>query len=196
MLLSGYVRIAGVDEVGRGCLCGPVVAAAVILPIGLLIDGVTDSKKLTAGRREKLFARIKKHAAGIGVGCVSARDIDRINILEATRKAMLQAVRRMDPPPDCLLIDAVRLPDIGIPQNPIIRGDLLSHSISAASIIAKVIRDRLMAVYGRRYPEYGLSKNMGYGSRQHVEALRIYGPSPIHRLTFRKVRDCRCLFPD
>jgi ribonuclease HII len=185
---SGFHRVAGIDEAGRGPLAGPVVASAVILPPGCSIDRLTDSKKLTAALREELFPIIEDQAVAIGVGIADAALIDRINILEATRRAMQEAVASLQPYPDFLLIDALRL-DLPIPQKGIIKGDLLSHSISAASVIAKVTRDRLMEAYHQRYPEYGFKKHKGYGTRDHLRVLRELGPTPIHRKTFRGVRE-------
>ena len=183
---QGYRLIAGIDEVGRGSLAGPVVAAAVILPPGLIIDGVNDSKKLTPARREVLYHVIHQHALATGIGVVGNEDIDRINILRATIRAMEMAVRDLKIPPDYLLIDAVSLSDSRIPQRPIIKGDMLSVSIASASIVAKVTRDRLMTEEHSLFPQYNFMSHKGYGTRDHVSRLRLYGPSIIHRKSFLK----------
>jgi len=189
---QGYQLIAGIDEAGRGSLAGPVVAAAVILPPGLMIDGVNDSKKLTPRRREALYQVIHQHALATGIGVVGNEDIDRINILRATIRAMEMAVRDLKIPPDYLLIDAVSLSDSRIPQRPIIKGDMLSVSIASASIVAKVTRDRLMTEEHSLFPQYNFMTHKGYGTRDHVSRLRLYGPSIIHRKSFLK----RLLGPD
>lgn len=181
---QGYQLIAGIDEAGRGSLAGPVVAAAVILPPGLMIDGVNDSKKLTPGRREVLYQVIHERALAIGVGVVGNEDIDKINILRATIMAMEMAVKNLKIPPDYLLIDAVSLSDSRIPQRPIIKGDMLSVSIASASIVAKVTRDRLMTEEHSLFPQYNFMTHKGYGTRDHVSRLRLYGPSIIHRKSF------------
>jgi len=191
---GGFCAIAGLDEAGRGALCGPVVAAAVILFKNQRIPGVDDSKQLTHLRRQRLYGEILQSARAVGIGLARAGEIDRINILEATRVAMGRAVGRLRAIPDYLLIDALRLPAVSIPQQAIIKGDCLSHSIAAASIIAKVTRDRIMAVWHRRYPQFGWDTNKGYGTERHLLALREFGPCPIHRKTFRGVCDCRGLF--
>lgn len=183
---QGYQLIAGIDEAGRGSLAGPVVAAAVILPPGLMIDGVNDSKKLTPGRREVLYQVIHQHALATGIGAVGNEDIDRINILRATIMAMEMAVKNLKIPPDYLLIDAVSLPDSMIPQRPVIKGDMLSVSIASASIVAKVTRDRLMTEEHSLFPQYNFMTHKGYGTRDHVSRLRLYGPSIIHRKSFLK----------
>ena len=183
---QGYRLIAGIDEAGRGSLAGPVVAAAVILPPGLIIDGVNDSKKLTPARREVLYHVIHQHALATGIGVVGNEDIDRINILRATIRAMEMAVRDLKIPPDYLLIDAVSLSDSRIPQRPIIKGDMLSVSIASASIVAKVTRDRLMTEEHSLFPQYNFMSHKGYGTRDHVSRLRLYGPSIIHRKSFLK----------
>ena len=185
---QGFRAVAGIDEAGRGPLAGPVVAAAVILPVGLRINGVNDSKQLSAHQREQLFKQITATALTIGIGRVDAATIDRINILQATRLAMLQAVEALTIQPDRLLIDGISTIDLPVPQLTIKQGDSLSASIAAASIIAKVTRDRLMADYDTQYPLYGFIRHKGYGSQQHLEALRLHGPCPIHRRTFRGVR--------
>jgi ribonuclease HII len=193
---QGFKYIAGIDEAGRGALCGPVVAAAVVLPVHTGIQGVDDSKKLTSSSRDDLYAVISKQAVGIGIGLSRAFEIDRINILNATKVAMKRAIRRLPLQPDYLLIDAVKLDRIDIPQKAIIKGDQLSVSIAAASIVAKVIRDRIMTVWGNRYPVYDLQSNKGYATVNHVNGLNQFGPSAIHRMTFKKVYDCRVLFPE
>ena len=179
-----YELICGIDEAGRGPLAGPVVAGAVILPKDCRIMGINDSKKLSAGKREELFAAIQEKASAVGVGMVSPERIDEINILQATYEAMRQAVAALGVVPELLLNDAVRIPGLSVPQVPIIKGDAKSQSIAAASIIAKVTRDRLMEEYDKIMPEYGFASNKGYGSAAHIEALKKYGPSLIHRKTF------------
>lgn len=192
---NGYRLAAGIDEAGRGPLAGPVVAAAVILPEGLLIKGVNDSKKLSPDTRERLFDTIMSQALSVGVGMGSAELIDRINILQATRHAMLEAVSQLDPQPDYLLIDGISTINSPIPQKTIKKGDSLSLSIAAASIIAKVTRDRLMRELDTIHPGYGFSGHKGYGSALHLEAICRLGPSPVHRLTFGGVKEhlpCTC----
>lgn len=179
---SGF--ICGIDEAGRGPLAGPVVAGAVILPKGCRILYLNDSKKLTEKRREELFDEIKEKAVCWRVGIVSPARIDEINILQATYEAMRDAVSQLDPAPNLLLNDAVTIPQVNIPQVPIIKGDAKSLSIAAASVLAKVTRDRLMKEYDKVMPEYGFSSHKGYGSAAHIEALKKYGPSPIHRKSF------------
>jgi ribonuclease HII len=186
---SGFTYVAGIDEAGRGPLAGPVIAAAVILPAGLSIPGVDDSKKLSPDKREKLFEIIMLQALSVGVGIIDPAEIDRINILQATRRAMLTAVQQLSPQPDCLLIDGISTIDSTITQKTIKKGDSLSISIAAASIIAKVTRDRLMIEMDAEYPGYGFSGHKGYGSAAHMEAIRKRGPSPIHRLTFGGVKE-------
>jgi ribonuclease HII len=182
----GARLIAGVDEVGRGSLFGPVVAAAVILDPRYRIRGLRDSKLLPAERREVLAERIRAHAIAWSVAAVDAARIDQINIYQASRLAMVEAVSRLAPSPDHLLIDALRI-DFSCPQTPIIHGDALSASIAAASIIAKVERDRMIREWDPVFPTYGLASNKGYYTRQHVSALRQYGPSPLHRQSFEPV---------
>jgi ribonuclease HII len=184
---EGLTRVAGVDEVGRGPLAGPVVAAAVILDPGRRIAGLRDSKLLTEARRERLAEEIWAQAVAVGVGEVDPATIDRINILEATRLAMRQALARLAAPPQLVLIDAVRLSALGCPQRAIIKGDRRSASIAAASIIAKVHRDRLMAEWDRVYPGYGFAEHKGYATEAHQSALRRNGPCPLHRRSFRGV---------
>lgn len=181
-----YLYICGVDEVGRGPLAGPVAAGAVILPKDCKILYINDSKKLSAAKREELYDIIMEQAVAAEVGMVSPQRIDEINILQATYEAMREAVSKLNPSPTLLLNDAVTIPQIEIPQVPIIKGDAKSISIGAASIIAKVTRDRLMMEYDRLFPEYHFSSNVGYGTKEHIEALQKYGPSPIHRKTFIK----------
>jgi len=183
---SGVCLVAGVDEVGRGSLFGPVVAAAVILDRGYRIRGLRDSKLLPAGRRELLAERIREHAIAWSVAAVDAARIDQINIHHASRLAMLEAVSRLAPAPDHLLIDALRI-DLACPQTPIIHGDALSASIAAASIIAKVERDRMIRDWDPVFPLYDLASNKGYYTRKHASALRQYGPSPLHRQSFEPV---------
>ena len=185
---EGFRFVAGVDEVGRGCLAGPVVAAACILDLAKpLPKGLNDSKKLTAKRREEIAGQLKDGACVFAVGQVEADEIDRINILEATRKAMRLAIEKLDPCADFLLIDAVQLKDMTFPQKAIIKGDSISASIAAASILAKTYRDALMAGYDREFPHYGFASHVGYGTAVHLEALRNHGPCVLHRKTFRGV---------
>lgn len=179
-----YGLVCGVDEAGRGPLAGPVVAGAVILPEGCEILYLNDSKQLSEKRREELFGEIKEKAVAWGVGMASPARIDEINILQATYEAMRQAVSALDPAPQILLNDAVRIPGVALPQVPIIKGDAKSLSIAAASVLAKVTRDRLMREYDKAMPEYGFAAHKGYGSAAHIEALKKYGPSPIHRRSF------------
>ncbi|KJU83593.1 ribonuclease HII [Candidatus Magnetobacterium bavaricum] len=179
--------VAGLDEAGRGPLAGPVVAAAVVLGHGVYIEGVNDSKKLSEPRRRALFFEIVCRAKDIGVGIVDVADIDRVNILNATKTAMKKAVLQLNHPPDILLIDAVKLPDIDIKQVSIIKGDSKSASIAAASIVAKVLRDSFMLAYHQQYPQYGFNKHKGYGTKHHIEMIRAHGPCPIHRRSFAPV---------
>ncbi len=176
--------VCGIDEAGRGPLAGPVVAGAVILPKDCEILYLNDSKQLSAKRREELFDEIKEKAVAWGIGMASPARIDEINILQATYEAMRQAVGMLDPAPQVLLNDAVRIPGIELVQVPIIKGDAKSLSIAAASVLAKVTRDRLMVEYDKVMPEYGFAAHKGYGSAAHIEALKKYGPSPIHRKSF------------
>lgn len=176
--------ICGIDEVGRGPLAGPVVTAAVILPKDCRILYINDSKKLTEKRREELYEVIQREALAIGIGSCTHEEIDEINILQATYKAMREAVGKLSVQPSLLLIDAVHIPDLDVRQVSIVKGDTKSQSIAAASIIAKVTRDRLMRAYDAIYPEYGFASNKGYGTAAHLEALRSVGPCPIHRKTF------------
>lgn len=185
----GYRTIAGLDEAGRGPLAGPVVASAVILPAGHMIPGVDDSKKLTAAQRESLYERIMAEAVAVGVGVSDNLAIDRINILQATLRAMEAAVRELTVVPDYLLIDGISSTSLNIPQKTVKQGDSRSLSIAAASIIAKVTRDRMMTEYDRQYPEYGFAGHKGYGCASHLAAIARCGPCPIHRLTFKGVRE-------
>jgi ribonuclease HII len=183
---KGFRHVAGIDEAGRGPLAGPVVAACVMLPEGCLIEGLNDSKKLSASKRESLYDIIMDRAISVGIGVVDEKRIDSMNILNATKLAMKKSVDQVEPKPDLLLIDAVRLPDIDILQVPIIKGDSLSVSIAAASIIAKVTRDRLIEEADTLYPAYGFKKHKGYGTSEHINAIRKYGICPIHRISFTK----------
>ncbi|RQD74584.1 MAG: ribonuclease HII [Candidatus Syntrophonatronum acetioxidans] len=181
---KGYKYIAGVDEAGRGPLAGPVVAAAVILPPYKYVQGIKDSKKLTASVRSKLFEHIKKEAVSFSTGTVEASYIDNHNIYQAGIEAMERAIKGLDVEADYLLVDAFKIPGISLPQNPIIKGDSLSMSIACASVLAKVTRDRIMEEYDRAYPQYGFGHHKGYATREHMEALRLHGPSPLHRHSF------------
>lgn len=185
---SGYKFIAGLDEVGRGCLAGPVVAAAVILnPKNSLPENLNDSKKLSAKRRTQIAEEIKQTAIAYSIGLVEAEEIDRINILQATKRAMILALEKIQPQADFLLIDALQLEKSPLPQRAIIRGDSTVASIAAASIIAKTFRDALMHDYDKTYPQYGFDKHVGYGTKKHFEALRKHGACEIHRKSFRGV---------
>ena len=183
---DGCSLICGVDEAGRGPLAGPVTAGAVILPKDCTILYLNDSKKLSEKRREELFLEIREKAVSYSVGIVGPERIDEINILQATYEAMRQAVSGLGVVPDLLLNDAVTIPELAIPQVPIIKGDAKSVSIAAASILAKVTRDHLMEEYDRQFPQYGFAKHKGYGTAAHVAALREFGPCPIHRRSFLK----------
>lgn len=183
---EGHGWICGIDEVGRGPLCGPVVASAVILPKDCQILYLNDSKKLSEKKREELYDVIMEQAIAVGIGMASPQEIDEINILQATYEAMRQAIACLKVKPAVLLNDAVTIPGVDIPQIPIIKGDAKSVSIAAASIIAKVTRDRMMVEYDRIYPGYDLASNKGYGTKVHMEALRTVGPCEIHRRTFIK----------
>lgn len=177
-------RIAGIDEVGRGPLAGPVVACAVILPTDHPILYLNDSKRLSAKKRDELYETITSEAVSWALGMESHEVIDDINILQATYSAMRKAIEQLDPKAEFLLIDAVTIPRVTIPQCPIVHGDGLSASIAAASIVAKVTRDRLMDDYDRIYPEYGFARNKGYGTAEHIAAIKRCGPCPIHRRSF------------
>ena len=180
--------VAGVDEAGRGPLAGPVVAAAVILDPAVRVAGLADSKRLSAQSREELDLAIREHAISFAVARVEAGVIDAINILQATMRAMREAVGRLDPAPDEVLVDGNRCPDLPCPARAVVRGDASVAAISAASILAKVARDREMIEMDRRYPEYGFARHKGYGTRAHRDALARLGPSPIHRASFAPVR--------
>ena len=179
-----YANICGIDEVGRGPLAGPVVAGAVILPKDCDILYINDSKKLSEKKREELYSVIMERAVSVGLGYSTPERIDEINILQATYEAMREAIANLGTTPDLLLNDAVTIPQVSIRQVPIIKGDAKSISIGAASIVAKVTRDRLMVQYDEIYPEYGFASNKGYGAQAHIDALKKYGPCPIHRRTF------------
>lgn len=181
---EAYGTICGIDEVGRGPLAGPVVAGAVILPKDCEILYINDSKKLSAAKREELYETIMEQAAAVGIGVVSPERIDEINILQATYEAMREAISKLCIVPDILLNDAVTIPGVAIRQVPIIKGDAKSISIGAASIVAKVTRDRMMTEYDAIFPQYGFASNKGYGSAEHIAALKAYGPSSIHRSSF------------
>jgi ribonuclease HII len=183
----GYRLIAGLDEAGRGPLAGPVVSAAVILPTRCRLAGVNDSKQVSESARAQLFEVIIRRARAVGVGIATEQEIDCLNILEATRLAMRRALASLTPPADYLLIDAVILSNLAIPSRPIIKGDTLSISIAAASIVAKVTRDRMMAVYHQTYPDYNFLSHKGYGTEEHLQRLAQYGPCAIHRRTFAPV---------
>ncbi|HET7438743.1 MAG TPA: ribonuclease HII [Nitrospira sp.] len=183
----GYRRIAGLDEAGRGPLAGPVVASAVVLPTRCRLIGCDDSKQLSELERERLYHVIIKRAVGIGIGSATEQEIDRLNILEATRLAMHRAVAGLSPQPDCLLLDAISLLGCAIPTRSIIKGDALCLSVAAASIVAKVTRDRLMAEYHRLYPHYNFLSHKGYSTEEHLQQLATHGPCPIHRRTFEPV---------
>ena len=183
---AGCGYVCGIDEVGRGPLAGPVVACAVILPEDCDLLYLNDSKQLSAKKREELYPQIMEKAVSVGIGFVGPERIDEINILQATYEAMRQAIQNLSVKPDILLNDAVTIPGVDIRQVPIIKGDAKSASIAAASIVAKVTRDRLMVQYDELYPEYGFASNVGYGAAKHIEALKALGPTPIHRRTFIK----------
>ena len=179
---AGGLVVAGMDEVGRGPLAGPVVTACVVMPEEPVLAWVDDSKKLSESRREKVYEEIMSHALYVGIGEISPEEIDEINILEATRKAMRTAASAV--PADIFLIDAVTKLGLNGREVPIIKGDATSYSIAAASIVAKVTRDRLMIVLDRQYPEYGFARNKGYGTKEHIDALKRSGPCPVHRRSF------------
>lgn len=181
---SDLGAVAGIDEAGRGPLAGPVVAAAVILPKDIFLPFLNDSKKVTEKRRDVLFDQIKQEAIAYGIGIASNALIDEINILQATYEAMREAISKLNKTPDILLVDAVHIPDINIKQVGIVKGDAKSVNIAAASILAKVTRDRLMLEYDKIYPEYGFASNKGYGTAKHIEALKAHGACDIHRRTF------------
>lgn len=186
---NGYKQIAGIDEAGRGALAGPVIAAAVILPINCSIKGVRDSKQLSPTQRARLFDEIHDVAVSVGVGASDHRVIDRLNILEATLLAMQNAVEKLTPSPDYVLVDGLDLPEVGVVGEAIPKGDSKSYSIAAASIIAKITRDRLMVELDRTYPNYGFSQHKGYPTPQHRQAIAQFGASDIHRRTFKLLPD-------
>ena len=183
---DGFELVCGVDEAGRGPLAGPVCAAAVILPKDVQIDGLNDSKKLTDKKRRELFPIITEQAVAYGIAFADEKEIDEINILQATFRAMARAMNALDPKPQLALIDGNRAADFGLPVRTIVKGDSLSASIAAASILAKVTRDRLMEEYAERFPQYGFEVHKGYGTKRHYAALREFGPCEIHRMTFLK----------
>ena len=185
---EGYTLIAGVDEVGRGPLAGPVVAAAVILPLKNYI-AFKDSKILTSRSRSRIYKKILKEAVSIGLGSVSPEEIDRVNIHRATLKAMSQAVERLSPAPDFILVDGLFPVPLGIPQKPLTKGETKSFSIAAASIVAKVVRDRMMEDLDREFPAYNFKQNRGYGTGEHQRAIRTFGISPCHRISFKGVKE-------
>jgi ribonuclease HII len=185
---NGYHNIAGVDEVGRGALAGPVVAAAVVLEEGVNREGIRDSKTLTARQREQLATRLRREALGIGLGSISETEIDRINILQATYKAMHQAIANLPVSPDIVLVDGFWLPDLPMACIGIVKGDSRSYSVAAASIVAKVHRDALLTSLAAEYPAYGFDRHKGYGTPQHLKAIAQHGPCPCHRCSFQGVR--------
>ncbi|MBR1746641.1 MAG: ribonuclease HII [Clostridia bacterium] len=185
LLQEGYTLIGGMDEVGRGPLAGPVTVACCVMDLSKRIPGVNDSKKLSEKKREKLYPEIIENTISYSVVSIDNEEIDRLNILNATKKAMKKCVVAMVPQPHFLLVDAVD-EDFGVQYKSIIHGDALSYSIAAASIIAKVTRDEMMKTYDSIYPEYGFAKHKGYGTKEHIEAIKKYGPCPIHRKTFIK----------
>lgn len=182
----GFAAVCGIDEAGRGPLAGPVYAAAVILPAGLAIEGLNDSKKISEKKREALFDVICEKAVAYGIGFADEKEIDEINILQATFLAMRRAFEALGVSADYALVDGNRMPGLPVPGETVVKGDAKSPSIAAASILAKVSRDRVMLEYAKQYPEYQFEKHKGYGTKVHVEALKAYGPSPIHRQTFLK----------
>ncbi len=186
---QGYGCVAGIDEAGRGALAGPVVAAAVVFPSGTAVAGIDDSKKLSPARRDELFDLIMKDALAVGIGSGDHQLIDRVNILQATLSAMKEAVLKITPPPDYLLIDGISKIPLAVHQRTIKKGDSASVSIAAASIIAKVTRDRMMIDFDSRYPGYGFAEHKGYGCALHLEAIARIGPCAIHRKTFRGVKE-------
>ncbi|MFK4925615.1 ribonuclease HII [Lactococcus garvieae] len=184
---QGLDLIAGIDEVGRGPLAGPVVTAAVILPKNCKIKGLNDSKKIPKSKHEAIFTEVQEKALAVGIGLVDNETIDQVNIYQATKIAMLQAVEKLEIQPECLLIDAMKL-DINIPQVSIIKGDAKSSSIAAASIVAKVTRDRMMEEYAHKYPHYDFEHNAGYGTAKHLEGLKNFGITPIHRKSYEPIK--------
>ncbi|MXV74924.1 ribonuclease HII [Candidatus Poribacteria bacterium] len=188
---SGYKQIAGIDEAGRGALAGPVIAAAVILPINCGIEGLNDSKQLTPKQRDRLHDEIYRVAVSVGIGSVDNRVVDSVNVLEATLLAMRQAIKKLTPQPDYLLIDGINFPAIDIQGEAIKKGDSRSYSIAAASIIAKTTRDRHMIALDSTYPDYGFSRHKGYPTSQHRQAIAQFGASAIHRHTFKLLPDAQ-----
>jgi ribonuclease HII len=186
-----YGMVAGLDEAGRGPLAGPVVASAIILPQGLIIRGLKDSKKTTEKERKRLFWEIVRSAVAVGVGIVGADTIDRINILQSTKEAMKSALDDLGERPAFLLIDALTLGDVQIEQRALIKGESVSASIAAASIVAKVVRDEIMTDYHEKFPAYNFRVHKGYSTKEHMECIQTHGPCPIHRKSFRKVMDVR-----
>lgn len=186
LINQGIKMIAGADEVGRGPLAGPVVCAAVIMPLDDIIDGVDDSKKLSEKKREIIYEKIMEKALAVSVEFVDEKVIDEINILRATKKCMANAINNLKIRPDIVLVDALDGLNINVPEKAIIKGDAQSYSIGAASIVAKVTRDRFMVEMDKKYPEYGFAKHKGYGTAVHINALKEYGAAPIHRKTFIK----------
>ncbi|MFO7557041.1 MAG: ribonuclease HII [Desulfobacterales bacterium] len=186
---KGFSRIAGIDEAGRGPLAGPVVSAAVILPFSFQVPGISDSKKLTPKKRGYLYEKIYDFAVSVGIGIIDPLEIDRINILQAALASMTMAVENLVPQPDCLLIDGTFMISSVLPQEPIPKGDDCSISIAAASIVAKVTRDRLMERYHQDYPQFGFFNHKGYPTRSHKEAIRRFGCCPIHRRSFKGVKE-------
>ncbi|HIO06071.1 TPA: ribonuclease HII [Candidatus Poribacteria bacterium] len=185
LVKQGYLRIAGVDEAGRGALAGPVVAAAVILPFRCEITGLTDSKQLTSAQREAFFSQIERDAVRVGIGIVDHQIIDQINILQATKLAMQKAIESIIPPPDYVLVDGNQLPLVQMPGQSVIKGDSLVQSIAAASVMAKVTRDRIMIAFDVDYPDFGFKKHKGYGTPRHRQAIVDLDPCPIHRTSFK-----------
>lgn len=190
---GGYGRVAGVDEAGRGALAGPVVVAAVIMPPEGLIPGIDDSKALAPPAREALADLVRSQALAYSIVAASADLVDRINVLAATRSAMRQSLLELDPAPDIALIDAVALPGLPFPSLPLIRGDAISYAVACASLLAKVERDRLLTELAASFPQFGFDRHKGYGAAEHLAALREYGPTPHHRLTFRSVLPRRAI---
>jgi len=193
-LRDQYPLIAGIDEAGRGPLAGPVVAAAVVLPSGCVLPGIRDSKKTTKKERKNLFWEIVNNAESVGVGIVGPEIIDEINILESTKLAMKTAVEDLTLIPDILLIDAVKLTKVDIKQKSMFKGESVSASIAAASIIAKVVRDDMMVDYHEKYPAYNFKSHKGYSTKAHMELIQTHGPCPIHRMSFNKVKDVKLPF--
>ncbi len=192
---GGCIHVAGVDEVGVGPLAGPVVAAAVIIPPQMRLRGIDDSKKLSPLRRADLATQIHDRATAVGIGIVDVEDIDRLNVYHAALEAMRRAVLALPVSPNHIVVDARTIPNIAIPQSPLIGGDGRSYSVAAASIVAKVHRDTLMQSFHEQYPQYGFAANMGYGTAQHLDAIERFGPCPIHRRSFAPVRQLKLFQP-